>query len=1340
MIGTSKNIWGFDPRTIPGCVVWLDAADTSTLTLSGSNITAWRDKSTFSNNVNSISATPPTYNSADSSVNFVSTSGTFLRGTMSQTYSNSASVFAVASVTPTPELSAGVVTTFAGNGTGSYLNGTGTNARFQFPSGVTVNGSGTVYISDTWNHRIRLITPLGVVSLLAGNGNPAFANGTGAGASFSYPAQIAVDINGNAYVADTNNHRIRRITLAGVVTTFAGTGAATSVDGPLLLATFNTPVGLTISKDNAVLFVTEANGNRIRRIEISGGYVVTVAGNATSGSTDGVGTNATFGFPIGIAPDPFGNLYVVNPTSHRVRKIVIATGVVTTFAGSSLGTNNGTGTNAQFNYPSGVTCDELGNVYVAEADTPRIRKITPDGVVTTFAGSGTASSVDGTGTNATFSKPRGMFYYTDGIIYVADEVGHRIRKMNTKTVNLTFPQVSSLGSNAATENNLIGQAFEMQGVTPNFLTFVENTANPTGLGSNIQTYLSNTLLNSKLILANTSTYSGTPFGITSLLNGTTQTFTSRTGNLATNSSNVSTYNKYAIGGMLNVTATVPTSFNGKIFEYLVFNSALTTTQRQQIEGYLTWKWERQTSLPVIQPYYSIKPHLQYFQPSDIAGLSVWFDAADMTTITGSSPVTAWRDKSGNRWNATTLIGTAPTTTTVNGLNAVSFPASSTLTVSNVLFSLVQSRAIFVVYRVPTSAPNYISWFSTQASGINNQGGHNNLVIPTGGGGPYLQSFAVGGAVQGMGADPAVNTIGTTALAAMIHSSVSTASNVVTLNGTSYTLTTNTLASGYGSGTVTYYIGNAYPQAYILCEYILYQREFTVVERQQVEAYLAWKWGITSSLPATHPYKTIPIALIIPAAVVDSLIFTGTGSDAFVVKYDLRGNLLWARRLGGTSGDDAWSVATDSSGNVIVTGLYSSTSLNIYATNGTTVSFTLTGSADAFVVKYDSSGTPLWARKIGGGGATDIGYSVRTDSSGNIVVAGQNASNPLNIFAADGSTVSLTLANNGNNDAFVVKYDSSGTPLWARRMGGTGQDIGRSVSTDSSGNIVVVGYYASNPLNIYAANGSTVSFTLTGGDDAFVVKYDSSGTPLWARRLGGTSGDDAWSVATDSSGNIIVTGVYSGNPMNIYAANGTTVSFTLNKMGSTDTFVVKYDSSGTPLWARRMGTGTGTSQVSARSVSTDSSGNIVVVGFYRLQALILNTGDTISFMLTAFDSNTDVFVVKYDSSGTPLWARRMAGGSNQAWSVSTDLSGNIIVAGHYTSPINILAANGSTILFTLANSGNEDAFVVKYDSSGTPLWARRMGGTGQEYANSVTTDSSGNIVVAGRYSSPSLSFS
>jgi hypothetical protein len=689
-------------------------------------------------------------------------------------------------------------------------------------------------------------------------------------------------------------------------------------------------------------------------------------------------------------------------------------------------------------------------------------------------------------------------------------------------------------------------------------------------------YNSNTVLRIDSLIADS-----TPIWLT---NGTSNTFT-QTSNYVTANSNYPV-NRFAMGGYSS-TFVGSRNFYGTIYEILLYSKVLTTNERQQVEGYLAKKWGL-----------SVPSRIQ--TPLSIPGCSVWFDGADTTTITGN-PVTAWRDKSGNNWNATTLRGSAPGRISVNGSNAVSFSASSTLTVSNVTFSSVQSRAIFAVYRVLTSAPNYISWFSTQTtSNINNQGGHNNLVYPSGGGGPYLQSFAVGGATQGMGADPAVSTIGTTAIACMIHSAVSTANNVVTLNGISYPLTTNTLASGYGSGTVTYYIGNAYPQAYILCEYIMYQREFTVGERKQVEGYLANKWGVTlpGDLPDTHLFKSRPVALVVPPPI--HPLITPRSNNCFIVKYNSNGAPIWARRIGGPDGSYVgYSVTRDSSENIIVTGTYTFLT-EIYGANGKSVVFTLQtppgGSDNVFVVKYDSSGTPLWVRILGGT-STNIGNSISTDSSGNIIVVGNYTSTSLNIFAANGSTVSFSLTNSGLTDSFVVKYDSNGTPLWARRIGGTGNDQAYSVSTDSSGNIIVAGFCSN--MSVFAADGTTVAFTVSGGN--FIVKYDSSGTPLWTLRLAGAStSQQIFSVTTDSSQNIIVTGTYSVQ-IQICAINGSSVVFTLRLIStSNEAFVAKFNSSGTFLWANRMG-GTGTSDI-ARSVCTDSSQNVIVTGNYNSNPL------------------------------------------------------------------------------------------------------------------------------------------
>jgi uncharacterized delta-60 repeat protein len=457
-------------------------------------------------------------------------------------------------------------------------------------------------------------------------------------------------------------------------------------------------------------------------------------------------------------------------------------------------------------------------------------------------------------------------------------------------------------------------------------------------------------------------------------------------------------------------------------------------------------------------------------------------------------------------------------------------------------------------------------------------------------------------------------------------------------------------------------------------------------------------------------------------------------DGFVVKYDSAGTPLWATRVSGTEDDLHYSSNTDSNGNIVVVGHYRSNPLTIYNADGTTFT-TLAGAGfDGFVVKYNSAGTPQWARRMRGSGFNFL-TSVSTDSNGNIVVAGYYDSNPLTINNADGTTFT-TLTNSGSFDGFVVKYNSAGTPLWARRVGGTGSDRFHSVTTDSSGNIVVAGYYDSNPLTIYNADGTTfTTLTNSGSNDGFVVKYNPEGTPQWARRVGGTASDRFQSVTTDSSGNIVVAGYYASNPLTIYNADGTTFT-TLAGVGD-DGFVVKYASDGTPQWARRVGGG-GTDNIF--SVTTDSNGNIVVFGEYNSTPLNIYNADGTTFTTLTDSGTTNVFVVKYNSAGTPLWVRRVGGTTvDAAGSVSTDSNGNIVVIGYYGSnPLTIYNAAGTGV-FQLTKVGNQTGFVVKYNSEGTPQWAKNLSINSTTTAKtlSVSTDSSGNIVVAGPYTSNPL---
>ncbi|MCF6212989.1 MAG: SMP-30/gluconolactonase/LRE family protein, partial [Flavobacteriaceae bacterium] len=334
------------------------------------------------------------------------------------------------------------VSTFAGDGTRAFLDGTGTAAQFDKSSGVALDASGNIYVADYFNHRVRKITPAGVVTTLAGSSLSGSTDGTGSGAKFVNPTDVAVDGSGNVYVCDRGASKIRKITPAGVVTTLAGSGAWGSTDGTGTAAKFFIPSGIAVDGSGTV-YVADTNNHRIRKITPSG--VVTTLAGSTSGFADGTGTAAQFNSPAGIAVDASGTVYVADSGNNRIRKIT-PSGVVTTFAGAGLGYADGIGTAALFSNPSSLTLDSSGNIYVADTNNSKIRKITPSGVVTTLAGT-TSGYLDGIGTVAKFSVPKGVAINSLGEIYVADYNDGRIRKLTQSTTyNLTGTAPVGAGS------------------------------------------------------------------------------------------------------------------------------------------------------------------------------------------------------------------------------------------------------------------------------------------------------------------------------------------------------------------------------------------------------------------------------------------------------------------------------------------------------------------------------------------------------------------------------------------------------------------------------------------------------------------------------------------------------------------------------------------------------------------------------------------------------------------------------------------------------------------------------------------------------------------------------
>ena len=284
------------------------------------------------------------------------------------------------------------VATVAGSGKKGRADGIGAEARFNWPTGVSAAGDGTLYVADYSNSLIRRIDPSGSVTTLAGgsggfkdakgkdarflgpNGVAGYRDGAGGEARFGYPTGIAIDGKGVLYVADRMTHTIRKIAPGGVVTTLAGGGRAGFSDGTGEFSLLKEPVSVAASRDG-ILYVSDSGNNAIRKITPDG-VITTLAGGKTAGYRDGAGMEASFSWPTGIAVDNNGNIYVCDSNNNKIRRIT-REGSTSTVAGTLLGGHSdGAGLRAGFNFPTGIALDRLGNIYVADSGNNRIRKIT----------------------------------------------------------------------------------------------------------------------------------------------------------------------------------------------------------------------------------------------------------------------------------------------------------------------------------------------------------------------------------------------------------------------------------------------------------------------------------------------------------------------------------------------------------------------------------------------------------------------------------------------------------------------------------------------------------------------------------------------------------------------------------------------------------------------------------------------------------------------------------------------------------------------------------------------------------------------------------------------------
>jgi len=323
------------------------------------------------------------------------------------------------------------VTTVAGNGIMNFADGKGADASFSNLMGLAIDSADNIYVADSRNNRIRKVSPDGTVITIAGSGKDGSGDGKGPSASFFFPVALAVGANGTVYVADTHNSLIRKIAPDGTVTTLVGRDQPVKKDLSDSLQKLDNPYGIAVGKDGTVYF-TDWGKDLVCKISPDG-KLSEVAGDGAPGAEDGVGHAASFYLPEGIAVDKKGTLYVADCYNNMIRKIS-STGAVTTLAGRAgkhnMGSKDGKGAAASFNHPCGIALDNKGNVYVADVGNNKIRKITPDGVVSTLAGTGQRGLANGDAKVASFNRPFGVAVDEVGDVYVADYQNNLIRKIN----------------------------------------------------------------------------------------------------------------------------------------------------------------------------------------------------------------------------------------------------------------------------------------------------------------------------------------------------------------------------------------------------------------------------------------------------------------------------------------------------------------------------------------------------------------------------------------------------------------------------------------------------------------------------------------------------------------------------------------------------------------------------------------------------------------------------------------------------------------------------------------------------------------------------------------------
>jgi hypothetical protein len=477
-----------------------------------------------------------------------------------------------------------------------------------------------------------------------------------------------------------------------------------------------------------------------------------------------------------------------------------------------------------------------------------------------------------------------------------------------------------------------------------------------------------------------------------------------------------------------------------------------------------------------------------------------------------------------------------------------------------------------------------------------------------------------------------------------------------------------------------------------------------------------------------------------------ILSAGGGFDGFLVKYDKNGKALWATNISGTNTEYGIDIATDSSGNLYVCGIFNSSKLVVNSFKSK-VGLTITveekgtlnrvGTYDSFIVKYNTDGVAQWATSITGG-SNGFLYSLAADTNGNVYVMGNFTETTISVnrfSSLEGGVFDIqpygTLTKSGAASMYIAKYNTNGSVMWATKIGQSLSSNAGGISVDSSGNVYITKTYEGNSCSIFSfqsgGGGGPITLTSFGSltnivnkSVIFTAKFNSFGVAQWATQIDATTNAFGTGVSADSEGNVYAIGRYNGVPITInsfLSVSGGTVILdpvgTLTNSGSFDSVIVKYNKNGVVVWATTIG---GSGIDAPNGVANDPYGNVYIGGYYTSSLLTINNFDRLIggvFSLKVFGKLTgtgayDAYLIKFNSEGKAQWAVNLPDtGNDQFCKIATDSAGNVFSVGQY-GPSQLLVntfnqVNGEQIITnlygSLASVFNYDGYIVKYTTNG-----------------------------------------